>query len=566
MGFFDKLKAGVGIGQPKVNLHLSSDAVHRGETLICTLEITGGTRELEMNECGISVYQYRETVNEKGETKSHKKRIYRDAIPLDKAPLKPEEEKSWEIRLKIPTSVNPSDDSVSYKIVGFLDVPGLDPQDKQELTIKESVVIEHQKVAPEAPKQEEDVPRGPNGLPLQGYFLEMYHAKKEMENYSVDDYLEELEKLAPIKDAERYIEPASLREIETIEERMGVRFSDFQKEFLMKNYYKWNNDFAPRFSIESFNSYFQDEFGYHNTLRENNAVESQKDFPEGVIKKMSWSPKWFPAESQHFVDLDPDQNGTHGQIIEVAKSYVKLSYMYTSFRDILSTGLFKEQKKETRLEEDDYLRKPTFVDFFFREDGEADVYDPTQFPVATVEQVEAFEQVVGTKFTKDLKRFLQLFDYDGPGFWDFDFAPLSELRRIYEANLAEQGNQSPTESKWIDEGIVEDTWWSNAWIPIARKGNDELMLVDLRPGKYGKYTQVLRWHREKGITGHLGRTFIGFLVELRWDIPADGDEDPHLCYAYDRTTETFIRIPEIDTCWEEGNMPNGRDLLEFIHP
>lgn len=135
MGFFDKLKGAVGIGQPKVDLTLDKKTVSRGESIEATINCTGGARELEMKEAGISIYRVQKYKDANGNSKRDRKRIYRDTTDLGGELLKEGDTKTWKFTADIPADLTRTGGEISYQVVGFLDVPGMDPENKEELVI-----------------------------------------------------------------------------------------------------------------------------------------------------------------------------------------------------------------------------------------------------------------------------------------------------------------------------------------------------------------------------------------------------------------------------------------------
>ena len=135
MGFFDKLKGAVGVGQPKVELELAQKTVSRGDSVQATVNVVGGARELAMKECGISIYRVQKYKDANGSTKRDRKRIYRDVKDLGGDVLTEGDKKTWEFTAELPTSLSKSGGEISYQVVGFLDVPGMDPENKQELIV-----------------------------------------------------------------------------------------------------------------------------------------------------------------------------------------------------------------------------------------------------------------------------------------------------------------------------------------------------------------------------------------------------------------------------------------------
>lgn len=135
MGFFDKLKSSVGIGQPKVELVLDTNMIDMGNQLNCTINITGGTPELPMKEVGITINQIQKYKDNEGKPKTDKNRVLRHALPWDGQLLEVEGSASFEIPINIPEKILPSEKNLKYEIRGWLDIPGMDASQKHDLTI-----------------------------------------------------------------------------------------------------------------------------------------------------------------------------------------------------------------------------------------------------------------------------------------------------------------------------------------------------------------------------------------------------------------------------------------------
>jgi sporulation-control protein spo0M len=135
MGFFDKIKGAVGIGQPKLDFSLSTPSIKRGETLEATLSVEGQSRALPMKNCGVSVYLHHTSKDSNGAKKTERKRIYRDIKDLEGTILEEGDTHTWSFNITIPSNISESGGSISYTTVGFLDVPGMDPEAKEKIII-----------------------------------------------------------------------------------------------------------------------------------------------------------------------------------------------------------------------------------------------------------------------------------------------------------------------------------------------------------------------------------------------------------------------------------------------
>ncbi|MDX2362583.1 MAG: sporulation protein [Crocinitomicaceae bacterium] len=135
MGLWDKIKSNVGIGQPKVELVLDTNMIAMGGQVTCTINITGGTRELPMKEVGITINQIQKYKDGDGKPKTDTNRVLKHALPLDGQLLEVEGSASFELPINIPEKILPSEKNLKYEIRGWLDIPGMDASQKHDLTI-----------------------------------------------------------------------------------------------------------------------------------------------------------------------------------------------------------------------------------------------------------------------------------------------------------------------------------------------------------------------------------------------------------------------------------------------
>jgi cell wall assembly regulator SMI1 len=49
-----------------------------------------------------------------------------------------------------------------------------------------------------------------------------------------------------------------------------------------------------------------------------------------------------------------------------------------------------------------------------------------------------------------------------------------------------------------NKGMIEDTWWSEKWIPFAKDSEGNLICIDTSPGNDGVYGQIIYWEKEEG--------------------------------------------------------------------
>ncbi|MGB1248204.1 MAG: sporulation protein [Chitinophagales bacterium] len=140
MGFFDKLKGMVGIGQPKLALTLSSAQIKRGESIKGKAVLTGGSRETPVKEF---LVEHIEIVTRKKWSDSLKKMVdEKIRTTINKLPIakndeivKPGETMEVEFELPVSTGAMNSGHPYAHELKVSADVPGLDPSKKQEIFI-----------------------------------------------------------------------------------------------------------------------------------------------------------------------------------------------------------------------------------------------------------------------------------------------------------------------------------------------------------------------------------------------------------------------------------------------
>ncbi len=141
--------------------------------------------------------------------------------------------------------------------------------------------------------------------------------------------------------------PATLLEIEQVERELNIQFTDeVKKSYLLHNgSTNWlfdGNDFLSLSEVIDFHNEniirYQERY-----LKKDMAINSDSASSE-KIKKEIWNPRWIPilAESNmflHFLDLDPTENGIHGQIIFVNDDYHDLFFISDNFTMLMEEFL-----------------------------------------------------------------------------------------------------------------------------------------------------------------------------------------------------------------------------------
>jgi internalin A len=136
-------------------------------------------------------------------------------------------------------------------------------------------------------------------------------------------------------------EPATVEEIQQIEEKMNLTLPADLKEWYLCN----NGEKDVGFSILGFSFLPLNEMYSHwkvwDDLREEwNETEGYTSYPDGYIKKMYINKGWIPFShdggGNHIgMDLDPDIKGTDGQIINFGRDENDKFVIAPSLKDFL---------------------------------------------------------------------------------------------------------------------------------------------------------------------------------------------------------------------------------------
>lgn len=140
MGFFDKIKGMVGIGQPKLELSLASTNVNRGDSIKGKAVLTGGSREVPVKFFlieHVEVLTRREWSDTMKKTVDRKVKTTVNKMQIDKNDevLKSGETMEIEIDMPVSTGARNSGHPYAHELKVSVDVPGLDPSKKQEIFI-----------------------------------------------------------------------------------------------------------------------------------------------------------------------------------------------------------------------------------------------------------------------------------------------------------------------------------------------------------------------------------------------------------------------------------------------
>ncbi|MEI6312603.1 MAG: sporulation protein [Bacteroidota bacterium] len=140
MGFFDKLKSMVGIGQPKLVFTLESNQIKRGDSIKGKATVTGGSREVPVKHFlieHVEVLTRREwsDVSKSMVDKKIKNTVNKLEIPKNDEMLKPGA--TMEISFELPVSLSAMNTGHPYahELKVSIDVPGLDPSKTTDIFI-----------------------------------------------------------------------------------------------------------------------------------------------------------------------------------------------------------------------------------------------------------------------------------------------------------------------------------------------------------------------------------------------------------------------------------------------
>lgn len=139
MGFFDKLKGAVGVGQPDIKIKLESSQIKAGSTIKGTVTLTGKSRAVPVEKI---IVEFVETVTRREWSQSSEQYVDRktDQVLGKKEFLKNNQElkENQSITETFELAVSGSTFSghpYSHKIKASADLPGLDPKTDVEVYI-----------------------------------------------------------------------------------------------------------------------------------------------------------------------------------------------------------------------------------------------------------------------------------------------------------------------------------------------------------------------------------------------------------------------------------------------
>jgi sporulation-control protein spo0M len=140
MGFFDKIKAAVGIGQPKVDFTLQSNQIKRGESIKGRIVATGGTKETPVKSFlieHVEILTRREWSDslKKMVDKEIKNTVNKLQIQKNDELLMPGTTMEVDFELPVSSSAMNTGHPYAHELKVSIDIPGLDSSKKSDIFI-----------------------------------------------------------------------------------------------------------------------------------------------------------------------------------------------------------------------------------------------------------------------------------------------------------------------------------------------------------------------------------------------------------------------------------------------
>ncbi|MFT4969011.1 MAG: sporulation-control protein spo0M [Chitinophagales bacterium] len=140
MGFFDKIKGMVGIGQPKLAFTLASSQIKRGSSITGKAVLTGGSTEQPVKAFffeHIEVLTRREWSDSLKKTVDKKVRntVNKIEVVKNEELIKPGETMEVDFELPVSGAAMNSGHPYAHEFKVSVDVPGLDPSKSKEIFI-----------------------------------------------------------------------------------------------------------------------------------------------------------------------------------------------------------------------------------------------------------------------------------------------------------------------------------------------------------------------------------------------------------------------------------------------
>ncbi|OFY90510.1 MAG: hypothetical protein A3K10_09215 [Bacteroidetes bacterium RIFCSPLOWO2_12_FULL_31_6] len=139
MGFFDKLKASIGIGQPELSIKLDSNQVKAGTSIKGTITLTGKSRDIPVEKLLIEFLEVTTRREWNSATKSYMDKKTEQVLgkldfPKNNQVLKVGESMTESFTLAV-SPVTFSGNPYSHKVKASADLPGLDPRKTEDVFI-----------------------------------------------------------------------------------------------------------------------------------------------------------------------------------------------------------------------------------------------------------------------------------------------------------------------------------------------------------------------------------------------------------------------------------------------
>ncbi len=135
MGFFDTILGMFGIGQPKLAITTSRTTAGPGAVIDAVLTLTGGSRPLALNAFTLEIVGTEEKTNAEGVKNHIFNRYGKVECPQGGRIIAPGQVITFHMRTQVPAGTPPTGPGLKYKISGTADVPGLDADAEQPITL-----------------------------------------------------------------------------------------------------------------------------------------------------------------------------------------------------------------------------------------------------------------------------------------------------------------------------------------------------------------------------------------------------------------------------------------------
>jgi sporulation-control protein spo0M len=140
MGFFDKIKAMVGIGQPKMEFTLQTTQIRRGDSIKGKAVLTGGSREVPVKSFlieHIEILTRREWSDSLNKTVDNKVRntVNKIEIPKNNEVITAGNTMEVEFELPVSTGAMNTGHPYAHELKVSADCPGLDPSKTVDIFI-----------------------------------------------------------------------------------------------------------------------------------------------------------------------------------------------------------------------------------------------------------------------------------------------------------------------------------------------------------------------------------------------------------------------------------------------